>query len=130
MDNSDQSTFFTSLREYFSHDMLDKIYQDALATFSDVSEYEKELSSANILVSEYFSGKSLPELAMHVSGFRENVIILNNLISISIDKYLGDNYQAYSDFSAIRASTNAIQIYSKGLHQSMADERYYKGRNR
>ncbi len=98
MDNSDQSTFFTSLREYFSHDMLDKIYQDALATFSDVSEYEKELSSANILISKYFSGKSLPELAMHVSGFRENVIILNNLISISIDKYLGDNYQAYSDF--------------------------------
>lgn len=98
MDNSDPSTFFTSLREYFSHSMLNKIYQDALTTFSDVSEYEKELSSANTLVSEYFSGKSLPELAMHVSGFRENVIILSNLISISTDKYLGDNYQAYLDF--------------------------------
>ena len=98
MDNSDSSRFFTSLREYFSHNMLNKIYQDALNTFSDVSEYEKELSSANALISEYFSGKSLPELAMHVSGFRENVIILNNLISISSDKYLGDNYQTYLDF--------------------------------
>lgn len=98
MDNSDQSTFFVSLREYFSHDALNKIYQDALTTFSDVSEYEQELSSANTLIAEYFSGKSLPELAMHVSGFRENVIILNNLISISTDKYLGDGYQAYSDF--------------------------------
>lgn len=98
MDNTDQSTFFISLREYFSHSMLNKIYQDALTTFSDVSGYEKELSSANTLVSEYFSGKSLPELAMHVSGFRENVIILNNLISISIDKYLGDDYQGYLDF--------------------------------
>lgn len=98
MDNSDQSTFFVSLREYFSHDVLNKIYQDALTTFSDVSEYEKELSSANTLIAEYFSGRSLPELAMHVSGFRENVIILNNLISISTDKYLGDGYQAYSDF--------------------------------
>ncbi len=98
MDNTDQSTFFISLREYFSHTMLNKIYQDALTTFSDVSGYEKELSSANTLVSEHFLGKSLPELAMHVSGFRENVIILNNLISISIDKYLGDDYQGYLDF--------------------------------
>ncbi|GHV38177.1 gliding motility lipoprotein GldB [Bacteroidia bacterium] len=98
MDNSDPSTFFTSLREYFSHNMLNKIYKDALSTFSDVSAYEKELSSANTLVAEYFPGKSLPELAMHVSGFRENVIILNNLISISTDKYLGEDYQEYSDF--------------------------------
>jgi hypothetical protein len=98
MDNSDPSTFFASLREYFSHNMLNKIYQDALATFSDVSAYEKELSSANTLVAEYFPGKSLPEPAMHVSGFRENVIVLNNLISISIDKYLGENYQAYLEF--------------------------------
>lgn len=98
MDNSDPSTFFPSLREYFSHNMLIKIYQDALSTFSDVSPYEKELTSANALISKYLPGKSLPELAMHVSGFRENVIVLNNLISISIDKYLGENYQAYGDF--------------------------------
>lgn len=98
MDNSDPETFFTSLREYFSHSMLQKIYQDALATFSDVSPYEKELSSANVLIIEKFAGKMLPELAMHVSGFRENVIILNNLISISTDKYLGNNYAAYINY--------------------------------
>jgi len=98
MDNSDPSTFFTSLREYFSHSMLDKIYKDALSTFSDISTYEEELASANTLISEYFEGKALPQLAMHVSGFRENVIILNNLISISTDKYLGSGYNAYQEF--------------------------------
>lgn len=35
---------------------------------------------------------------MHVSGFRANVIIVNNLISLSIDKYLGSDYPAYQSF--------------------------------
>lgn len=98
MDDSDPTTIFPSMRNYFSNDVLLKIYKDALLEFNDVSAYEDELNVANNLVSQYFAGQSLPELAMHVSGFRENVIILNNLISISIDKYLGSNYSEYSEF--------------------------------
>lgn len=98
MENSNQDTFFPTLKEYFSHPMLMQIYKDALAAFEDVSVYEKELSSANDIIAQQLSGKKLPQLAMHVSGFRENVIIVNNLISISIDKYLGSDYSAYQEF--------------------------------
>ena len=98
MDNSDPASFFPSLKEYFSHPALLQIYKDALNTFSDVSAYEDELTSANALISENFAGRKMPELAMHVSGFRENVIILSNLISISTDKYLGSEYPAYKEF--------------------------------
>ncbi|MBK5723009.1 hypothetical protein JGH11_19250 [Dysgonomonas sp. Marseille-P4677] len=98
MDNSDPETFFASLKDYFSHPALMQIYKDALKTFEDVFVYEEELANANHLISVNLKGSKLPELAMHISGFRENVIILNNLISISTDKYLGDNYPAYQDF--------------------------------
>ena len=98
MDNSDPATFFPSLKEYFSHSMLMQIYKDALKTFNDVTLYEEELTSANVLISENFAGRKMPELAMHVSGFKENVIILNDLISISVDKYLGSDYNAYQNF--------------------------------
>lgn len=98
MENSDPETFFTTLKEYFSHSALLQIYKDELNTFADVTSFEEELGEANARVSEHFAGRKLPELAMHVSGFRENVIILNNLISISADKYLGSNYPAYQDF--------------------------------
>lgn len=98
MDNSDPNTFFVSLKEYFSHPALMQIYKDALKTFEDVSAYEEELAGVNSLIAENLKGRKLPEFAMHVSGFRENVIILNNLISISTDKYLGSNYSAYQDF--------------------------------
>ncbi|MFV0418469.1 MAG: hypothetical protein ACK5KT_07040 [Dysgonomonas sp.] len=98
MENSDAATFFPTLKEYFSHPMLMNIYKSAIMTFDDVAKYEDELSTANALIAEYFQGKKLPQLAMHVSGFRENVIIINNLISISSDKYLGSDYIAYQEF--------------------------------
>lgn len=98
MDNSDSETFFVSLKEYFSHPALLQLYKDELSTFADVTSFEDELGEANTRVLEHFAGRKLPQLAMHVSGFRENVIILNNLISISADKYLGSNYPAYQEF--------------------------------
>lgn len=98
MDNSDPESFFPTLQEYFSHNMLRQIYQDALSTFADVTSYEEMLATTNGLIAEHLNGRELPQLAMHVSGFKENVIILNNLISISIDKYLGENYKAYQEF--------------------------------
>lgn len=98
MDNNNSDTFFISLREYFSHPALMQIYKDVLNRFDDVSVYEEELANANNLISENLKGRKLPELAMHISGFRENVIILNNLISISTDKYLGNDYSAYKDY--------------------------------
>lgn len=98
IDNSDPITLLPSLREYFAHPALLKLYNDTESTFRDVSSYEDQLTAANEIVKEKFNGKRLPQFAMHVSGFRENVIILNNLISISADKYLGPDYTMYQEF--------------------------------
>lgn len=98
IDYDNTKTSFTSLKEYFSHPMLMKIYADAIATFNNVSAYEEQLDKAEMLVVQHLSNKRLPEFAMHVSGFKENVIVLDNLISISIDKYLGKDYAGYNDF--------------------------------
>lgn len=98
MEHNDGTTLFPALRDYFSNPVLLNIYKDALDKYKDVSSYENELSSVNDIIEDQFTGKKLPLLAMHVSGFRENVIITNNLISISTDRYLGSEYQAYMEF--------------------------------
>lgn len=90
--------YFTRLVQYFSNPTLNQIYKDALIKFENVELYEEELDSANRLIQTYFSGKKLPQLAMHVSGFKANTLVLENLISISIDKYLGSDYVGYVDF--------------------------------
>ncbi|MCD7849188.1 MAG: hypothetical protein LUH63_05295 [Parabacteroides sp.] len=35
---------------------------------------------------------------MHVSGFNQNVLVGDSLLSISIDKYLGEEYPLYQEF--------------------------------
>lgn len=100
INNSDvnASFYFTDLKGYFSNPMLSEIYRDALKTFRVVLPYEQELTAADELIQKYFSGKRLPELGMHVSGFKANTIVLDDFISISIDKYLGTDYSGYRDF--------------------------------
>lgn len=100
INNSDTNTpsYFSDLKGYFSNPMLSQIYKDALDTFNMVLSYEQELSVANKLIQENFAGKQLPALGMHVSGFKANTIVLADLISISIDRYLGSDYSGYQDF--------------------------------
>ena len=40
----------------------------------------------------------IPAVYMHVSGFQQNILVDDNLLSISIDKYLGSDYPLYEDF--------------------------------
>jgi hypothetical protein len=90
--------FFPLLKKYFGNEALSQVYRDALSIYNNIEPYEKELAEANILASKYLNGKQLPTLCMHVSGFKANTIVLQNLISISIDKYLGKSYPLYYEF--------------------------------
>lgn len=96
--DSDNPAFFPALEQYFSNEMLQSIYKDALDTFKTLQPYEEELTQARDLIGKYFEEKSLPSLCMHVSGFKANTIVLEDMISISADKYLGKDYPAYKQF--------------------------------
>ncbi len=94
----DSVNFYSTLREYFGHPMLKEIYSESLKKYKDVSSYERDLAEVNDLITGYFPSHKLPRLAMHVSGFKENIIVLPDMISLSIDKYLGANYSGYKGF--------------------------------
>lgn len=96
--NINDASYFSEIKGYFSNPMLLQIYKDALDTFGIVKTYEQELANANVLIQKYWVGKQLPQLGMHVSGFKANTIVLTDFISISVDKYLGSDYSGYKDF--------------------------------
>lgn len=100
VDNSDYENplYFPSLLKYFSNGTLIQIYKDAVDTFNVIEPYELELSNANELINKNFEGKKLPTLSMHISGFKANTIVLEDRISISSDKYIGQDYPLYKDF--------------------------------
>lgn len=94
----DNPLFFEGLVNYFDNTTLQQIYKDELYTFDNLEVYTNQLNEVNILLGQYFEDKQLPRLSIHTSGFKENIIVLDSMISISGDKYLGDTYPIYKDY--------------------------------
>lgn len=96
---SDSTNLISKLNTYYKHPLLWKIYEDAVKQYQNIDKYEKTLTEASNRLTEYLPKTNLPQFAMHVSGFKENIIFTeDNIISISIDKYLGKNYNDYQGF--------------------------------
>lgn len=84
-----------TLRSYFSHPALNNIYANVVKQYDDLSPYEKELASMIHRAKENLKINRTPNFSVHVSGFKENSIYINNTISLSIDKYMGKDYVPY-----------------------------------
>lgn len=96
--NSEQSAFWDRLINYYSEPTLNSLYRDALQIYNSIEDVEKELGCGFSYLKDQFSELVIPTVYMHVSGFNQNVLVGDGLLSISIDKYLGEDYPLYSDF--------------------------------
>ncbi len=93
--SNSQKPALETLRSYFSHPALTNIYADVVKQYDDLSSYEKELASMAHRAKKELKINSTPNFSVHVSGFKENSIYINNTISLSIDKYMGKDYVPY-----------------------------------
>lgn len=101
-DNKNTAALLYSLKTYYSHPSLIKLYVDELAVFDDMTLYEKQLTNAQKIFEKLFSdNKKFPQFAIHVSGLKENIIVTDNIISLSGDKYLGSNYEGYRGYFTV-----------------------------
>lgn len=96
--NNKQEDPIKLLSKYFAHPQLRKIYEDAINRFDDLSQYEQQLTAIAATVRKETGIQSPPAFSVHISGFKENVIYINNVISLSIDQYLGIDYPGYGGF--------------------------------
>ena len=96
--NPDSVGFFQRLKTFFSEPTLMKLYEDEQAKFQDISEINQELSSGMEILLTNFPLLKQPKIYMHVSGFNQNIIVTDEIVSISADKYLGADYPLYQKF--------------------------------
>lgn len=96
--NSNQDNALETLRKYYSHPQLKSIYKEVLDKFSNIDQFEKELTEVKKIAKLELSATNSPQFMVHVSGFKENTIYINNILSLSIDKYMGANYKAYKGY--------------------------------
>ena len=96
--SSDSLDFFLRLENYFSHPALKQLYEDEINTFADISSIEKDISFGLQFFNDNFDPINIPAVYLHTSGLSQNIVISEDFLSISADKYLGIEYALYRDF--------------------------------
>ena len=94
----DSVGFFDRLRSFFSEPTLMSLYQNQQEVFSDLTPYEQELSTGIQFLLGEFTQLKLPEFYMHVSGLNQNIVVTDSILSLSVDKYLGQDFPLYQEF--------------------------------
>ena len=98
MQSPAQPGFFERLIRYYSEPTLKRLYEEAVAKYADVSDIETQLSQAFAFLKANFPEMQIPAVYMHVSGFNQNVLVGDSLLSLSIDKYMGKDFPLYQAF--------------------------------
>ncbi|MCC8146517.1 MAG: gliding motility protein GldB, partial [Bacteroidales bacterium] len=94
----DSLGFQTCLEKFFSEPTLMSLYKDEQTKFSDIEVINQELAIGLSLFLTNFQEVKKPQIYMHVSGLNQNVIVTDEILSISADKYLGLDYPLYQEF--------------------------------
>jgi hypothetical protein len=133
--SEDASVFYDNLINYYSEPTLKALYRDAVTRFSADSAafvgIRNELSFGFMQMKRLFASMQIPDVYLHVSGLQQNVIVADNLISCSIDKYMGADYPLYRDFfyDYQRKNMNPERVAKDCLNVWLKSEFPYKGKN-
>ena len=124
--------FQNRLLNYYAEPALYELYQDALRKYDNIESLEKALSQGFAYLHTAFPYMQIPAVYMHVSGFGQNLLADDSLLSISVDKYLGADYPLYEDFfyPYQRQKMNPENIVSDYLTAWLLSEYPFTGNDR
>ncbi len=95
--NPESEEFAQTFKLFLADTTFHKVYADAEAKYADVSDIEKKLTDAFRRAKYFFPEKQIPRLLMHVSGFNQSIVAAEDVLSVSIDNYLGEDYSMYQN---------------------------------
>lgn len=84
---------------FLSHFLSDTVYREVYDTvqvhFTDLNVIEEDLLDGLKRFHLLFPEKALPEVYYHISGFNEAIAVAEDILSISLENYLGENHPFY-----------------------------------
>jgi len=86
---------FAQMLNSFVNDTVIQQAKASVAQNIDTLRFRKELETAFKHYKYYFPGKEIPHVYTCISGFNHSVVIAQNLVGISFDKYLGPQSSFY-----------------------------------
>jgi gliding motility-associated lipoprotein GldB len=89
------SLFIDGMKQFLTDTMILKVKKLVDAEFSDFEKTENQLNKAFKYFQYHFPDKELPTVYAYFSGFNQSVVTAENIIGISLDKYLGRDCEYY-----------------------------------
>lgn len=98
--------------EAFINEYKNNLYDSVQNVFPNMKPFEEALSLAFGRYKKNFPKAQIPQLYTHISGFNKSVISVGNIISVSLDDYLGESsyYERLGIFKYLR-----IEMYPKQI---------------
>lgn len=94
--DSNDSNYMGYLNQFLTDSTMRQVADSVANKFPSLEEEEKELEMAFKHLKYYFPKKQLPNCYSQISGFNQSIVVAQNLVGISLDKYLGKACEFYS----------------------------------
>ena len=85
-------TISQRLQKFYSDTTLVRLLSDVEAKYPNLDEVEKGLSKGFRKLKKEVPDTKVPFIYSQVSAFNESIILVDSLLGISLDKYMGEDY--------------------------------------
>jgi len=83
------------MRSFIDYEDNKEVYAKCKAIYPNGDELEKELSEAFRHYKYYYPEAMVPEVYLHTSYFNQSIALDSNWVSVSVEKYLGQDCEFY-----------------------------------
>lgn len=91
-------TISQRLQKFYSDSTLLRLMKDVEAKYPNLNEVEKELGKGFRKLKKEVPDTKVPFIYSQVSAFNESIVLVDTLLGISLDKYMGEDYPLYKRF--------------------------------
>lgn len=93
--SSNDPLFSGRLKSFVDYVNQQGIYEKCKEEYGNVDDIISGLEQAYRYCKYYFPQVRVPEVYFHISGFNQSIALDSAWVSVSVDKYLGEDYEAY-----------------------------------
>ncbi len=94
----DSDDFFKRFNDFFAEPTLTSLYEDVEDKFRNTEFISGELNPALDTLFKEFPALIRPSIYTHVSGLNQSVVVTDDVLSVSLDKYMGSDYPLYKNY--------------------------------
>lgn len=88
----------TKFLHFYQDTVLQTLINEVEQQYASVSDLNKQLSEAFTYLQSKLPNFTIPEVYTQIGALDQSIIIGNNTLGISLDKYLGENYILYKKY--------------------------------